>query len=116
MDRKEEKSRLESLVKRMEDYMNSTLELYKLKAAKSLSEMMATLLLWAIVSLIFLLMLFVLSIGVSLWLGNAIGSLWLGFVSVAAFYLIAASVIAFFFPASIRRGLINMLLKIIFGK
>jgi len=113
---KEQESRLESLVKRMEDYINSTFELFKLKAAKSLSEMMANLLLWTIVSLIFLLMLFVLSIGVSLWVGQAIDNLWLGFVMVAAFYLLAALVIAVFFPASIRRGLINLLLKIMFGK
>lgn len=113
---KEEETKLESLIKRMEFYINSTLELFKLKAAKAISEMMASLLLWTLVSLIFLLMLLILSIGVSFWLGQICGNWLLGFVLVAAFYFLVAVVIAFLFPSSIRRGLANTLLKIMFRK
>jgi len=115
-DMKEEETKLESLIKRMEFYINSTLELFKLKAAKAISEMMASLLLWTLVSLIFLLMLLILSIGVSFWLGQIYGNWLLGFVLVAAFYFLVAVVIAFLFPSSIRRGLANTLLKIMFRK
>ncbi len=112
----EQKSTVEQLIKRIENYINTTLELFKLKAAKSISEMMASIFLWAIVSLIFLLALMVLSISLSIVLSQYLGSAWQGFALVGSFYLLAAVLIAFVFPSSIRRGILNILLKIIFRK
>lgn len=81
---------LESLIDSAENYGKSSIELWKLKAIKKTSEAVSSIAASLIVFLVSVLFIFILSIGLSLWIGDYLGKTYWGFFIVAGLYLLIA--------------------------
>jgi Putative Actinobacterial Holin-X, holin superfamily III len=71
------------LFEKGENYSKTTIELYKLKLAEQSANLVSFLVIRLMILLIFFLVVFMLSIGLSLFIGDLIGKLWLGFLIVS---------------------------------
>lgn len=101
---------LEALYERVETYSKTTIELSKLKALNTTTEVVTTLV--ARMSVILMLSLFglVLNIGIALWLGELLGKSYYGFFIVAAFYLVAGIVFHFFLHNWIKKPMSDLII------
>lgn len=71
------------LFEKGENYSKTTIELYKLKLAEQSANLVSFLLIRLIGLLFFVLVVFLLSIGFSLFIGDLLGEIWLGFLIVS---------------------------------
>ena len=94
---------MEALVESAEAYGKTTFELAKLKALETTSILAASLACRLSVLLAVSLFALVFNIGVALLLGDLLGKNYYGFFIVAAFYLVAATVLHFFLPKWIGK-------------
>lgn len=84
----EDKSKIEQIYERVEQYVLTTVELYKLKALQKLAET-ATSIVTSLMMVIFgLFFLVFVSIGLAVYLGEVLGKMHFGFMIVAGIYLI----------------------------
>ena len=83
---KEKIAIVETLIDNAEDYARTTYELYKLRAVKKTSSIIAVIISSIILFLFLILFLIVISIGISVYLGEIFGTMHLGFMAVAGFY------------------------------
>ena len=91
----EEKSSFEALLERTEDYARTSIELLKLKAVNKISDGAASAA-SKIIGLFFFVFFFLLaSVGLSLWLGEVLDKVWMGFLVVGGFYGILCAVLFF---------------------
>jgi hypothetical protein len=81
---------LESIIDSAENYGKTSIELIKLKALKKVSEAASSMAANLVVIVVSVLFIVILSIGVSLWIGDELGKSYLGFFVVAGFYLLMA--------------------------
>lgn len=107
---------IEALLERTGEYVKTTIELAKLKAADKASDSISSVV-SRTVSVLLLVMFFLMgSIGISLLIGDALGKIWYGFIIVAGFYGLCGLVL-FFFLHNWLKGLIgNLIIKKIFTK
>src|SRR5690606_23453377 len=94
---------VEALFEKAEAFGRTTYELSKLKALKTTTEVVTTLI--AKVSVVLVLSLFVLvfNIGIALLLGEVLGKLYYGFFIVAGFYLLIGVILHFFLHRWLKR-------------
>lgn len=108
---KETQRLLDELIAKAEDYGYSSLELAKLKSIKVVANTSGKIgvhfAIWAVIVLFFLM----LSIGVSLYLGELWGHHYLGFLAVAGFYLLLAIVLRIFKVPLVQRPIANFVVK-----
>ena len=81
---------IESLFEKIKEYLNTSIDLVKLKAIEKVSDICSSLAIRLSILLIFSMFFLFLSIGVSFWLGELLGEVYYGFLIVAAFYLVVA--------------------------
>jgi len=102
---------VESLIERTQQLGKTNIELLKLKGVDKASEAISSIAsIWAVVvpgvfSFILL------SIGVSVWIGDTIGALYLGFLIMAAFYALVAVTILICRIRWIKRPIRNLLIR-----
>ncbi len=112
---KEKENILDPLWQKTENYINTSLELYKLKATDKASDIVSTLLPNLVVLIFALIFVLFLNLGIAFWLGELWGSVYFGFIVVAAFYALCGIVIHFVLhdkiKERIRNKVINQLLK-----
>lgn len=84
---------LESLFERTNDYLETRIELAKLKAVRKSSEVVSSVVSKILLGVVFCFFLMVLNIGLGLWIGELLGKAWLGFFALAGFYLIVGLII-----------------------
>ena len=89
----ERKELIEDLFEKAEAYAKTNVELFKLRAADKLSEIVASLVSRIILILFFSLFFLMVNIGLAIWLGESTGHMYYGFFIVAGLYLIIALVI-----------------------
>lgn len=77
---------LHPLIGDTENFLKTNLELLKLKAVNSLADLLSKLISKFYVTAILLFSVVSLNIGLALWLGDLFGKVYLGFLTVAAFY------------------------------
>lgn len=77
---------METLLTRVEDYGNTRIELARLIAINHTSTVMSFLISHIIMVLTICVFILVLSIGAAFWIGDLLGTVYLGFLIVAAFY------------------------------
>ncbi len=77
---------LQPLIGDTENFLKTNLELLKLKAVNSIADLLSKFISRLYVSAVLLFSLVSLNIGLALWLGDLFGKMYLGFLSVAAFY------------------------------
>jgi hypothetical protein len=105
---------LESLIESAEEFGKTSIELLKYKALDKATFIASSIVLNITVFFIAVLFVIMLSIGASLWIGEALDKIYLGFFIVSAFYALCAISFYFFFGQSIKRLVSSIILKQIF--
>lgn len=105
---------LESLIESAEEFGKTSIELLKYKALDKATFIVSTVVLNVTVIFIAVLFIIMLSIGVSIWVGEALNKIYLGFLIVSAFYALCAVAFYFLFGQSIKRLVSSIILKQIF--
>ncbi len=96
---------MEPLIVRVEEYGNTSFELIKLKALNQTTKLLSTFVSRSIFILSLSMFLVVLTIGVSLWIGDLLGKSYYGFFCVAGFYAFIGVVLYFFLHNRIKRSI-----------
>jgi hypothetical protein len=107
---------IESLFETTESYAKTSYELVKLQIREFISTIFSKLIVrLSIVGMIFFII-FLVNVGVALWLGELLGVNYYGFFIVAGFYLILVIVMHFFLTEWIKSKIINFLVNILHQK
>lgn len=77
----------ELLIERAEDYAKTTITLLRLTAVDKSANIFSSIAINGILLSVFVLFLFMLSIGISLWTGTILGEMYYGFFVVAGVYI-----------------------------
>jgi hypothetical protein len=106
---------VETLIKKSGEYLDTKLELTKLKAINTSSDVLSTMVYWIIKILIIFLFIGFASVGLALWIGQAFGEYYYGFIMVGGFYLIVLLLIYAqrkkWIKGPVANSLINKMLK-----
>ena len=102
---------IETLIERMEAYIKTTFELYKLKSLQSSANVLSSLVSRLIVIIIFSSFALILNIGIAFWLGEWLGKTHYGFFIVAIFYLVSGIVLHLFRNKWIKKPLNDKIIK-----
>lgn len=105
---------LGSLIDSAEEFGKTSFELLKYKALDKATFAVSTIVLNVTVAFIAVLFVIIFSIGLSVWIGDALDQMYLGFFIVSAFYAFCAVAFYFFFGKSIKRLVSNIILKQVF--
>jgi len=79
---------LDSLIEKLENYGKTNIELIQLRSIKKAAKIASFLYVNIILLIIFILCVILLNIGLSVWVGEICGEIYLGFLFVAAAYAI----------------------------
>ncbi len=102
---------IESLFEKTGDYIETRIELYKLRAVETSSDIIGSVVSKLIVSFAALAFLFLVNIGVALWLGQLMGRAYLGFFTLAGVYLLAAFIIYKMRKKWVKEPLVDKLIE-----
>jgi hypothetical protein len=103
----ENSNQLEPLYQRIEEYRKTSVQLFKLKAVEKTAELVSSYVLKTILVVVFSLATVFASIGLSIWLGQYVGNLYLGFVYMACVYCVLGFFLCFFMRNYIKNRLMN---------
>jgi ABC-type multidrug transport system fused ATPase/permease subunit len=109
-------NRMEPLFERAEKYGKTSFELYKLKTISKTAEVVSTFVSHGAVIIVLSMFLVFASIGVALWLGGLLGTIYLGFFCIAAFYIMLGVVLYFFLHRTIQRKISNAIISQVLKK
>jgi len=104
---------LEQLWEKAEDFGKTNLELLKLKSIDKASDIVSTLLPFAVIIVFAFTFLLFFNLGIALWLGEIWGSPYLGFFAVAAFYFLCGIIIHFLLHDKIKDSIRNTVIKLL---
>lgn len=93
MDKEQPKNTLESLFESTSNYVETRVELAKLKTVKKSCEVASTLISKMIIGGVIFLFLMVFNMAIGFWLGDMLGKNYYGFFVLALFYLVVGIVI-----------------------
>lgn len=98
------------LFAKVENYVKTTLDLYKLKLVDKTADTVSALL--SGLSIAFVLAMFTLfiNIGISLYIGKLLHDYYIGFIIVSGFYLILALVLIFFNKSLVKVPVSNLII------
>ena len=106
---------IESLFEKAGEYIETRIDLYKLKAVDKSSDVLSSVISKMIVILVFAMFIFIVNIGIALLLGELLGKSWYGFFVLAGFYLIIGIIFYYmrkkWFKSPIADRMIQKLLK-----
>jgi hypothetical protein len=108
--------RIEKLFERVAELVKTSLELFKLKTTEKTSEVVSTLVPYAIVFILISTFMLLLNVGLALWLGKLTGNTFLGFFIVAAFYAVIAVIVHFFMQKWLKKVVNELFIKLTFKK
>lgn len=92
----EEKATIvESLFEKSEAYLNTNLDLFKLKTINTSADVVSTIVSKIVVFIVIFLIILSLNIGAALWIGELLGKVYYGFFIVGGFYILVALVLQF---------------------
>jgi len=99
------------LLERTEEYGRTSLELIKLKAVDKAAEVVSSFFSSGIMFLVLMMVLFVATIGASLWLGELLGKTYYGFFCMAVVYGIIWAVLFLFMRKTMKESISNSLIS-----
>jgi len=102
---------ISSLFEKGRSYVETRMEIVKLKAAEKSSEAISSLVSVMILFIFITLFVLLLSIGLALWLGDLLGNNYYGFFVVAGFYGVVALIIYLFKNKWIEEPVTNTIIK-----
>jgi Putative Actinobacterial Holin-X, holin superfamily III len=106
-----ESNSIESLLEKAGDYLETRVELMKLQAVDKITGTASSMASGVILIMIVGLMLFTLSIGIAVWLGDLLGEVYYGFFLVSGFYLLVAVILYLFRSKWLKKPLQDILVK-----
>jgi hypothetical protein len=107
----EEKNEMLQLLEKAEEYGNTKYELIKLQAVDKGSDILSSLLLRMAKMALFAIFLFLVNIGIALWLGALLQEMYLGFFALAAMYGLTILLLHFALSKSIKQNLRDSFIK-----
>ena len=110
----EKKILIEELFEQTKDFVETKIALIKLKAIAKASEIFSSLISRLIIVMAIIMSIIFLSIGIAIYLGNVMGELYCGFLTVGAFYLVLVLVLLLISPSlkkQIGNSIISAILK-----
>ena len=102
---------VESLIDRVKSYVETRIELLKLKAIDKSSSFLSYLILIVLIIGIGFTVFILLSIALALFIGDLLGRSYYGFLIVAGFYIIAGLVVLIFRRRWIKAPIANSMIK-----
>lgn len=106
---------VETLIKKSGEYLDIKLELTKLKAINTSSDVLSTIVYWIVKILIIFLIIGFISVGLAICIGQTFGENYYGFIIVGGFYLIVLLLIYAqrkkWIKSPVANDLINKMLK-----
>jgi hypothetical protein len=102
---------IESLFERAGEYLETRVDLYQLKAVDKTSDILSTVISKMIVLLVFTMFIFIINIGIALYLGELLGRAYYGFFVLAGFYLIAGLVFKSYRKKWLKEPLTDKLIR-----
>ena len=105
---------LHHISEKFKDYTESSVEYYKLRLFKSAMKGAISLVNLMVFGGIFLFVLFFITVGIALWLGDILDNFYLGFFIVGGFYAILFFFIIFFGKGLIEKAILIKFSKLVF--
>jgi hypothetical protein len=112
----EEFKKVESLVERLREYVNTRIAQVKLSVAEKISKVAALVIALLMAALVFFLFLVLASIAGAIAIGQQLDNMWLGFLIMAGIILFICILIWILKDKLIRVPIMNMLVKALFDK
>ena len=100
-----------SLFESAGDYLETRIDLLKLKTVDKSSDVISSLVSNFAILLIITFAIFILNIGLSFWLGSLLGETWYGFFAVGGFYAVLAIVLIIFKKKWLKGPLTDVIVK-----
>jgi len=110
----EDPTLIDSLFKRLTEFGLTYFELLKLKAISRITATASALFPDIIVSTLILIFLLFINLGLAFWLGEVLGRIYLGFLTVAAFYLLLGLFSHIFMRGWLKKIAANYFIRKIF--
>lgn len=111
MDMENQSSPVDSLIERVKIYVETRIDLLRLKAIDKSSSFLSLLVSMIIVILMSFIFIMLLSVGVALLLGDMLGKTYYGFFIVAAFYLLVGLLLFAFRNKWLKAPIANTMIK-----
>jgi hypothetical protein len=102
---------IEALIERVKSYVETRIDLLKLKAIDKSSSFLSLLITMIVVILVSFIFFIFINIGIALYLGDLLGKSYYGFFIVAGFYLIAGLVLFSLREKLLKTPIINAMIK-----
>jgi phosphoglycerol transferase MdoB-like AlkP superfamily enzyme len=102
---------IESILGRTTDYVKTSIQLVKLKALEKSTDVVSSVIPYAVAVAIFSLAMLFLNVGLALWIGEILGEIFYGFLVIAAFYCIVAIIFHFFMHKWLKKFIGNYIIK-----
>jgi len=102
---------VEILIEKTNDYVKSSLELFKLKVLRSLSDSISTFLPNILVVFVLAVFFLFFDLAMAFWIGDLLDKVYLGFFIVTAFYGLKVIIIYYFFRKRLKRYISNCIIK-----
>jgi len=100
-----------SLFESAGDYLETRIDLLKLKTVDKSSDVISSLVSNFVILLIITFGIFILNIGLSFWIGSLLGETWYGFFAVGGFYTVLAIVLIIFKKKWLKGPLNDVIIK-----
>ena len=107
-------AKVEELANSIKEYVNTSIEVTKLKAAEKASGIIANLIAGAIAAAVFLFFIGFASLGLAVALSEWIGNAWAGFLIVAGVYLLGGIIVWYGRGSIIQVPVMNALIQQLF--
>jgi hypothetical protein len=102
---------IKTLLEKSQDYLETKIEIAKLKAIGKSSDALSTIVVLISVIILSILFFMFVSIGLALWIGWLLGSAYAGFFVMAGVYAIAVILLCVFREQWIRTPVTNLIIK-----
>ncbi|MEP7108512.1 MAG: phage holin family protein [Ferruginibacter sp.] len=102
---------LGSLFENAGDYLETRMDLLKLQVINKSSDATSSIVSGLTILFILKVAIFILSIGLAIWVGELLGKLYLGFFAVGGFYILVGVIIYIFRNSWLKEPLNNLLIK-----
>lgn len=100
-----------NLLDKVENFIQTTTELVKLKAVDKLISVASNIVSGIVFSILVFFFLLAFNMGIAFWIGEALGKFYLGFFIVAGFYVLLIIILALFKNSIIKAPLTHSILK-----
>lgn len=104
----------EDLTASVKEYVETRVDELKVSFVEKTSAIISNVLAGILIAVIFSFCVILASVGLAFWAGIQLGSVWMGFLAVACFYLVSGVIVWLLRGSIIRRPVMNTLIRQLF--